>query len=109
VGLRVGKDVRAYPLKILNHHQAVNDRVGGPALVVTYCPLSGATLVFDRSIAGQEVTFDASGLLYRSKVVLYDYQTRSIWSQLLRKAVAGPMAGRRLETHSAPLPVSWGQ
>ena len=109
VGLRVGNDIRAYPLKILNYHQVVNDHVGGLSLVVTYCPLSGATLVFDRSIAGQEVTFGASGLLYRSNVVLYDHQTRSLWSQLLRKAVAGPMAGRRLETHSAPLPVTWGQ
>ena len=28
VGLRIGNEVRAYPLKILNYHQVVNDRVG---------------------------------------------------------------------------------
>lgn len=109
VGLVIGNDARAYPLKILNYHQVVNDRVGGVPLAVTYCPLSGATLVFNRAIAGQVVTFGASGLLYRSNVLLYDHQTRSLWLQLLRKAVAGPMAGRRLETHSALLPVSWAQ
>ena len=109
VGLRIGQDARAYPLKILNYHQVINDRVGGVPLAVTYCPLSGAALVFYRLVAGQEVTFGVSGLLYRSNVLLYDHETRSLWSQMLRKAVTGPLAGRRLDTQGVPLAMTWGE
>lgn len=109
VGLRIGQDARAYPLKILNYHQVINDRVGDVPLAVTYCPLSGAVLIFYRLVAGQEVTFGVSGLLYRSNVLLYDHETRSLWSQMLRKAVTGPLAGRRLDTQSVPLALSWSE
>ena len=109
LGLQIGTEARAYPVKILNYHQVINDRVGGVSLVVTYCPLSGAALVFHRLVAGQEVTFGVSGLLYRSNVLLYEHQTESLWSQMLRKAVAGPLSGRRLETFAVPLALSWGE
>jgi hypothetical protein len=38
---------RVYPIKILNWHEVVNDRVGGGSQVVTYCPLCGTGMVFD--------------------------------------------------------------
>ncbi|MBL0715971.1 MAG: DUF3179 domain-containing protein, partial [Desulfosarcina sp.] len=102
-----GNDARAYPIKILNYHEVVNDRVGGVPLAVTFCPLTQSVLVFLRSVAGQEVTFGVSGCLYKSNVLMYDHQTDSLWSQLRKQAVTGPMAGRRLETIAA-MPMSWG-
>lgn len=86
---------RAYPLKILNWHEAVNDEFDGP-LLVTYCPLCGSGITAERIVDGSETTFGVSGLLYRSNQVLYDEQTDSYWAQLLAKAIRGSMAGSTL-------------
>lgn len=37
-------------------------------------------------------------MLYRSNVLLYDRQTESLWSQIKREAITGPMTGTRLQT-----------
>lgn len=88
---------KAYPIKILNFHEIVNDRIGEQPIVVTYCPLCGSGLVFDATIGGTTYNFGVSGLLYNSDVLLYDRQTESLWSQLEYKAVSGPMRGHHLE------------
>ncbi|SFL10170.1 Protein of unknown function [Nitrosomonas aestuarii] len=33
---------KAYPLRILNRHEIVNDRFGGEEVIITYCPLCGS-------------------------------------------------------------------
>ena len=96
LGLAVNGDARAYPIKILNWHEIVNDTVGGRPVVVTFCPLCGTGMVFDSEIGGRKMTFGVSGLLYQSDVLLYDHQTESLWSQIKTEAVTGPMTGTRL-------------
>lgn len=88
--------VRAYPIRILDWHEVVNDAIGDFKFTVTYCPLCGTGMVFDRELEDGAVRFGVSGLLYRSDVLLYDDQTESLWSQLERKAVAGPKTGTEL-------------
>jgi len=87
---------RAYPLRILNWHEVVNDVLGSQPVVVTYCPLCGTGMVFDRRVGDKLLSFGVSGLLYNNDVLLYDRQTHSLWSQLLRQAITGPMRGQRL-------------
>jgi hypothetical protein len=87
---------RAYPVRILNWHEVVNDRVGAEAIVVTYCPLCGTGMAFEARVRGRPTTFGVSGLLYNSDVLLYDRATQSLWSQIKQAAVAGPMHGTRL-------------
>jgi len=97
---------RAYPVRILNWHEVVNDRFAGEPVAVTYCPLCGSGVVFDALVGGRTLSFGVSGLLFDSDVLLYDRQTESLWSQLKFQAVTGPMIGTRL----ARLPVehtSW--
>jgi hypothetical protein len=53
--------------------------------------------VYTRNIAGKELTFGVSGLLYKSNILMYDHQTESLWSQVKRKAVTGPMTDTSLE------------
>jgi hypothetical protein len=53
-------------------------------------------VVYSRQIKGKEYSFGVSGRLYRSNVLLYDHQTETLWSQLMEKAVAGPLAGTEL-------------
>lgn len=87
---------KAYPLRILVWHEIVNDTVGEDLLVITYCPLCGTCMVFDRQFGGKEHTFGVSGLLYQSDVLMYDHQTESLWSQLKTQSVAGKMVGTDL-------------
>lgn len=88
---------RAYPIKILNWHEAVNDQIGTQYFVVTYCPLCGTGMVFAAN-AGDDgrLLFGISGLLYDSDVLLFDRNTESLWSQLMGKAVSGPLKGTDL-------------
>ncbi|PCI42520.1 MAG: hypothetical protein COB41_09625 [Proteobacteria bacterium] len=91
LGVVVGKQARAYPIRILNWHEIVNDRLAGQPLVVTWCPLCGSGMVFN-----SDDRFGVSGKLYQSDVLLYDHRTHTLWSQLLQKAVAGERAGESL-------------
>ena len=101
LGVWHGGEARAYPVKILDWHEIVNDRIGGTPIAVTYCPLCGSGVVFRAEVAGEALSFGVSGLLYNSDVLLYDRQTDSLWSQLLHRAVTGPHNRRSL----TPLPV----
>ena len=86
IGVRFGGEARAYPLRVLNWHEAVNDTVGAKAIAVTYCPLCDSSLVFDRDVGGEVREFGISGKLWNSNVLLYDRQKdsrqESLWSQL---------------------------
>jgi len=91
LGIIIDGKARAYPVRILNWHEIVNDRIDGRNFVITYCPLCGSGMAFDSNDQ-----FGVSGLLYESDVLLYDRKTESLWSQLMAQAVAGPRAGERL-------------
>ncbi|PNU21509.1 hypothetical protein C2E25_01200 [Geothermobacter hydrogeniphilus] len=54
-------------------------------------------VVYSRRIGDEELTFGVSGLLYRSNVLMYDHQSESLWSQILRHAVTGPRRGAKLD------------
>ncbi len=88
---------KAYPVSILNWHEIVNDHINGESLVVTYCPLCGSGIAFSAQLGKRTLNFGVSGLLYNSDVLLYDRETESLWSQLLRRAVSGPLKGSELQ------------
>ncbi len=97
LGLKQGGDAKAYPIKILNWHEIVNDTISGKPVVVTYCPLCGTGIGFEASVQGRPHTFGVSGLLYQSDLLMYDHQTQSLWSQISMEAVAGPQTGAKLK------------
>jgi hypothetical protein len=107
LGLARNGEVKAYPIKILNWHEIVNDTIGSQAVVVTFCPLCGTGMVFDGKIKGKNLTFGVSGLLYQSDMLLYDRKTDSLWSQIKGEAVTGPLMGTRLKLLSSTQ-TSWG-
>ncbi len=96
LSVKIDNEPRAYPLRILVWHEIVNDQIGDHAFAVTYCPLAGAGLVFDRQIKNGTLTFGVSGLLYQSDLVMYDRETESLWPQIAMKAVSGPQVGKEL-------------
>jgi hypothetical protein len=78
ISLRIGKDARAYPLRVLMWHEIVNDTVGGVPVAVTFCPLCNAAVVFDRRLDGRVLDFGTTGKLRRSDLVMYDRQTELV-------------------------------
>jgi len=125
VGVEREDRARAYPLSVLNWHEAVNDRLEGP-LLVTYCPLCGSGVAAERTVDGagagsggsgsgatgasksEEAVFGVSGRLWRENLVLYDRATGSLWSQLLGRAIRGPRTGERLRLLPSRL-TTWGE
>lgn len=97
LGLDYNGIAKAYPISVLNWHEIVNDRYGNEPVVITYCPLCGSGAAFLARVKDRDVTFGVSGLLYNSDVLLYDRQTESLWSQLMKQAVTGPMRGTELK------------
>ncbi|MDI9243680.1 DUF3179 domain-containing protein [Marinobacter sp. CHS3-4] len=87
----------AYPVGILNWHEIVNHDPDGKPLLITFCPLCGTGIAFDPVVDGKRLSFGVSGLLYNSDLLMYDRQTESLWSQIEGRAIAGPLAGKRLE------------
>jgi len=91
------KDVkRVYPLQIMVWHEIVNDKIAGDPLLITYCPLCGSGIAFERRINGEEVEFGTSGKLYNSNLVMYDRKTDSYWTQIDGQAVVGELTGMKL-------------
>ncbi len=102
IGIAWNGRARAYPVRVLNWHEVVNDTLAGRPVAVTWSPLCDAAAVFDRRPAGPPwwsgippagpLLFGHSGLLYNSNLLLYDRGSPepSLWSQLLARAVAGP-------------------
>ncbi len=97
LGVSFEGEARAYPIRLLNWHEAVNDRLGDTYFTAIYCPLCDSASVFDRRIDGEVFEFGISGLLYNSNVLMYDRTHDALWSQIAFKAISGPHAGRPLE------------
>jgi hypothetical protein len=102
LGIAWGGIARAYPVRILNWHEVVNDQFGPKPVVVTYCPLCGTGMAFEPPAPTRTSGFGVSGLLYNSDVLLYDRATHSLWSQILSTAISGQLKGQRLP----PVPLS---
>ncbi|MBM3140119.1 MAG: DUF3179 domain-containing protein, partial [Chloroflexi bacterium] len=103
-GLVVDDEARAYPERILGWHPLVRDRVGGTNVIVSLCvPCGSAAAYRATSSSGTAYTIGTAGLVYRSRRLLYDDLTKSLWDPVAGAAIAGPLAasGVRLE----PLPL----
>ncbi len=96
IGLEINNEYRAYPIKILNYHEIVNDIIASEPVIVSYCPLCGSALVFSGRFGKKQLNFGVSGLLFNSDVLMYDRETNSLWSQLLMEAVTGEMKGTKV-------------
>ena len=94
IGIAIGGETRAYPLRLMRWHEVVNDIVGGRPIAVTYSPLCDSVAVFSRVVDGAQIELGVSGLLYQSNTLLYDRSAApadtTLWTQLTGRAVAGP-------------------
>lgn len=97
LGYKNGNDIRAYQHIVLDWHEIVNDDVGDVSIAITYCPLTGTGIGWNRVIEGNTTTFGVSGLLYQTNLIPFDRATKSNWSQLLNESVNGSLSGNKAE------------
>lgn len=92
VGIYRNGRARAYPQRILVWHEIVNDSFGEDGVAVTYCPLTGTALGFDRG----ETELGVSGKLVNSNLVMYDRATDTEYPQILAAGIDGELVGHGL-------------
>jgi hypothetical protein len=106
IALAVGEEAKAYPLAILTRHEIANDEIAGMPVVVTFCPLCNAAVVFKREVNGEVLRFGVSGNLRNSDLIMWDNKTLSWWQQFTGEAIVGDLTGTQLELIPAQL-VAW--
>jgi hypothetical protein len=96
IGVFVDGEWLAVPHNVMYRHEIVNLDRGSEQVAVTYCPLTGSALAFDRStVNGAE--FGVSGLLFQANLIMYDRNTDdSLWPQMRGAAACGSRAGQAL-------------
>ncbi|MEK7633161.1 MAG: DUF3179 domain-containing protein [Patescibacteria group bacterium] len=104
IDLDLGGTRRFYPVQIMNWHEVVNDTIDGKNIAITYCPLCGTGVVYDRDIdlsfdnfpsVGTH-TFEATGKVYNNNTVMKDAETGSLWLQATGQSIQGTAIGRTL-------------
>src|SRR2546423_6323186 len=98
LGITMDGQARAYPLNMISgpHREIINDTLGGAPIAVSWCSLCNNGMVFSRLVKGRTLTFGTEGSLWRSSMVMYDDETKSVWSQYLGEAMTGELTGTRL-------------
>ncbi|MDR5671646.1 DUF3179 family protein [Halalkaliarchaeum sp. AArc-CO] len=83
----VGDDeAKAYPRRVLVQHEIVNDTLDGVPVAVTYCPLTGTALGFERG----DTEFGVSGMLINNNLIMYDRELERWWPQIPAVSIPGP-------------------
>ncbi|MFK5856166.1 MAG: DUF3179 domain-containing (seleno)protein [Bacteroidota bacterium] len=91
--------IKIYPQRILSGHEIVNDRIGNHHFAITYCPLTGSAIAWEREINGIISEFGVSGHLFNENLIPYDRNGHSFWSQMRLEGVRGENAKTKLKSN----------
>jgi uncharacterized protein DUF3179 len=96
IGLRFANKTLAIPHNILWWHEIMNLDFPDAKIAVTYCPLTGTAMAFDRApLGGAEL--GVSGLLFRNNQVMFDRSgVETLFPQIMGEGVCGLRKGTRL-------------
>jgi len=110
IGVERAGEARAYPLLLLNVHEALHDEFHGPLLVTWHWP-SATTAVYDRTLDGGARQFGISGLVAAGGQLLYLRNTdgtvggEPLIAQFTGESVTGPVLSLRPVPH---IVTTWG-
>ncbi len=96
MGLKIGDESRAYPIGLMRRYELANDVVGGEPVAITFCPSCNIGLAFSRTVDDHALTFDVTGMLLDTAMVMKDREEGTLWSQSRLQALDGAMAGTKL-------------
>lgn len=115
IGVALGGEACAYPIRVMNWHEAVDHTLGGVPIAVTWAALSETPRAFDRRVGDETLVLAASGRVVDSCPLLYDRRPpgdarkSSLWSPLQARAIAGPAAAEGKTLRPVPCELtSWG-
>jgi hypothetical protein len=120
IGVELDGAARAYPIQIMQIHRIANDVLANHSIVVYYDPESEITNAFIAIGAGESqhtatvtdpaYVFGDSGLAYKGVSLAFDRDGLqrdqpgpSLWNMLEGRAIAGPMAGKRLDSQASTM------
>ncbi len=107
VGYKSNDEIRAYPHQILDWHEIINDGTKNENFAITYCPLTGTAIGWNRDIGNTTTTFGVSGLLYNTNLIPYDRFSGSNWSQIGLECVNGGLKGEKADVIQV-IETTWG-
>jgi hypothetical protein len=103
LGVEIGGDARAYPLRIVEWHGVINDTIDGKPAALAYCRPCGSAALYRTDTPKGTLTLASSGRFREGDQLLVDRQTGTVWAQLTGAPVEGSLAGSG--TTLQPLPV----
>ncbi len=106
IDLAIGSVHRFYPYQILVWHEIVNDVVNGVPVAVTYDPLCGPNVIFERTLNDTTYSFSVSDKVLNNNLLMTDRQTGSLWSQISGGAIEGSLKDTSLVRLPSSV-VSW--
>ena len=104
IGLERDGEARAYPYRLLDMTPVINDTFHGTPIVVALDTGPETSVVFQREVEGQVLTFDLVVGQDGGTMVMVDRETGSRWVGLTGEAVLGPLSGavlKRFRSHPA--------
>ncbi len=109
LGIEIGGDARAYPLRILDRHGVANETIGRIPVALTWCRPCGSAALYQTDTPRGTLTLASSG--YREgDQLLADRETGTLWSQLTGKPAKGALAGSGIELQLLPVVLTtWGR
>ena len=96
IGLVGEREQRAYSTWQLDRYEIVNDVFEGRPIAVTWCPMCGTGVVYERTVGNRTLTFGVSGMLFRDALVMFDRETDTLWTHVDGQGIKGALAGRTL-------------
>ena len=108
IGITMNGESHAYSLYLLNHHEIVNDTIKNNAFVVAWCPLANLAVAYNREIKDEKYTFGVSGKLLKNTLVMFDYETESLWPIVYGEAIGGRLSGEKFKKGFDCQKMPWG-
>ncbi len=96
MGVDINGENKAYPLKFMNYHHLVNDKVGGEPVLISYCISCRSGMVFSPVIEGETASFEMMGV-NNQNFIMKDSQTGTWWQQTTGVGLHGKLSGSELK------------
>lgn len=91
--IKYKETVRVYPERTLEFHEIVNDQIDDLKFTLSYCPLTSTGTCWIKT----DNDFYVSGLLYNANLILSDWNTGNLWSQIYGQSINGTNSGQVCE------------